>query len=64
MRGHVLLDVPRAAVKDPHQRLLVEVTDLVLQRLNVVYVVAFWQAEIGNCGSGRGVVEEREDLRR
>lgn len=38
--SHLLLDIRRATVKDPEQRLLVEALDLGFDRLNIRHVVA------------------------
>lgn len=54
----MLLDISRTTVKDPHQSFLVEVADLVFQRLYVIHVIALWQPKVGNCWSGNGIIEE------
>lgn len=62
--GLVLLDVTRTAVENPHQRLLVETLDFVLQRLHVRDIVALGEAEVGDGRSWRGVIELGQDLGR
>jgi len=57
-RGQLLLDIPWATVKDPHQGLLVEALNLILYRLNVVHLVAFRESELGDRRPGRDVVKE------
>lgn len=57
-----LLFVTWAAVEDPHQSLLVEAWDLVLQNLDVGHVVALWQLEVWNVWPWRCVVVQRIDL--
>jgi hypothetical protein len=53
----VLLDVTRATVEDPHQRLLIKALNLILQRLYVSHVIAVRQLEVRYSRARWGVVE-------
>lgn len=58
----MLLDVIGRAVENPHQGLLVEARDLVLNRLDIGHVVAFGESELWYGRSRWYIVEERVDL--
>ncbi len=62
--GQLLLDVTRMTVEDPHQGLFVEMRDLVLDRVDILDLVAVGESEIGNRSAGWRVVEERVYLSR
>lgn len=62
LRSQVLLDVLRTAVEDPKEGFLVERRDLCLDGLHIRHLVALREADVGNRGSGRRVIEQRVDL--
>lgn len=63
LRGRkVLFDIARTRVEDEEQSLLVEATDLVLDRLHIVHAITVGSDELGNGRSRRHVIPQRVDL--
>lgn len=58
----LLLEIPRATVEDPHQRLLIEASNFGFDWLHILDLVALWDANFWNRGTRGFIIVNAVDL--